>query len=102
MRSQLDDPGPAAYHHDCNLRGDGPTGPVSCTVEHEGESVLSEPKTNEALLKALRDAPSVPQSAEDIRRQRVSFVVGFLGAGSGVTRARIEQIIDRQDGRKAS
>jgi len=70
--------------------------------EDETEGGLSEPKTSDALLKALRDAPCLPLSAEDVRRQRVSFVVGFLGAESGVTRTRIEQIIDRQEGRKAS
>lgn len=63
---------------------------------------MTELKTNETLLKALRAASTQPQSAEDIRRQRVSFVVGTLGSNSAVTRARIEEVIDQQEGRKAS
>jgi hypothetical protein len=50
-------------------------------------------KTDSSLLKALRDAPSANQSAEERQLQRVSFVYGSLDSDSAITRERVKQIL---------
>jgi hypothetical protein len=59
-------------------------------------------KTNEALLKALRKAAVCKMSADELREQRISFIMGSLSPDSGVTRDKILQVLERQHGEKAA
>jgi hypothetical protein len=56
-------------------------------------------KTDETLLRRLRAAASAPLTAEEIDRQRVSFIVGTLKSTSGVTRDRVRDVLKKQEGR---
>ena len=61
---------------------------------------MAELKTDEALLRRLRQAASAPLTAEELRRQRVSFIMGSVGDESNVTREYVESYLDAQEGRK--
>jgi hypothetical protein len=56
-------------------------------------------KDGDRLKKALKGAASVPMTAEDVMRQRVSYVYGSIDADNGVTRERVRQLILEQEGR---
>jgi hypothetical protein len=57
-------------------------------------------KTDESLLSELRSAATRIPTAEELEKQRVSFVMGSLGKNSTATRAQVEEILARQDGKK--
>jgi hypothetical protein len=59
-------------------------------------------KTDPKLLAALHRALSIPQSAEDIDQQRLSFVMGSLKSTNGITRAQVQEILAHQEGRKVA
>jgi len=64
------------------------------------EEFMTELKTRESLLSALRVASERIPTADELRKQRVSFIIGSLKDGSPVTRARIEEVLAAQEGRK--
>jgi len=66
------------------------------------EPIMTQLKTNESLLSALRKASSRVITAEELHKQRVSFIMGSTNAKSGVTRAKIQQVLDKQEGQKGS
>jgi len=59
-------------------------------------------KTQESLLRTLEKASKHPPSKQEVREQRVSFIMAGVKANSGVTRDRIKEVLAAQDGRKAS
>jgi hypothetical protein len=59
------------------------------------------PKTSEALVKALQNATARSLGPEEIEQQRVSFIMGSLSSNSNVTRARVEEVLAEQEGKKA-
>ncbi len=59
-------------------------------------------RTKPALLAALRKAATRELSAAELHSQRVSFVMGSMKAGSGITRAKVEEVLARQAGRRRS
>lgn len=59
-------------------------------------------KTDEDLLKALREALSHKPTAEEIEEQRVSFVYGSLSSKSSVTRDQVRHFVADRDGLKAA
>ena len=61
---------------------------------------MTELKTKESLLSALRQASKHVPTPEELRRQRVSFIMGSLKESSGVTRAKIQEVLEEQEGRK--
>lgn len=61
---------------------------------------MTELHTNEALLQALRAASSREMTAAELHKQRVSFIMSSVSDDSGVTRAQVEQVLERQEGRK--
>lgn len=63
---------------------------------------MTDTKTNETLLAALRQAARRGPSAAELRKQRVSFIMGSLRQDSTVTRAKVNELLDEQEGRKAS
>jgi hypothetical protein len=68
----------------------------------EGTITMAELHTNEALLRALKIASEMKPTAEDLQRQRVSFIMGILKEDSGITRARVEEVLAEQEGRKVA
>lgn len=61
---------------------------------------MTELKTDESLLNALRSAAKRVPSAEELEQQRVSFVMGSLGRKSTTTRAQVEEMLAKQEGKK--
>ena len=58
-------------------------------------------KTNKTLLDALKQASGRTQTSEEVESQRVSFVMGSLKSRNAVTRARVQEILAQQEGKKA-
>ena len=63
---------------------------------------MTDLKTRESLLEALRNASQHAITEDELRKQRVSFIMGSISEGSGMTRARVEELLDKQEGRKVS
>jgi hypothetical protein len=59
-------------------------------------------RTSPDLLRAIKDASTRTPSADEIKQQRISFVYGSLGAKSSVTRAQVEDALERHEGRVAA
>ncbi|WP_141749548.1 hypothetical protein [Duganella phyllosphaerae] len=59
-------------------------------------------RTSPDLLRAIKEASTKTQTADEIRQQRISFVYGSLGAKSSVTRAQVESALERHEGRVAA
>ena len=55
-------------------------------------------KTDPALLRKLQRSADHKPSADEIMKQRVSFVFGSMKSSSGVTRERVRQVLLEQDG----
>lgn len=61
---------------------------------------MTELRTNEALLNALQKASSRSPSFDQLDKQRLSFVMGALPENNGMTREEVQQVLERQEGRK--
>jgi hypothetical protein len=72
------------------------------SVSSEGTTMAELPRTNDALLRALKIAAETKLTAEDLQRQRVSFIMGVVKDDSGITRVRVEEVLAEQGGKKAS
>lgn len=57
------------------------------------ENAMTSLHTDSALLKALEAAAKIKISADELRKQRVSFIMGALGDDSSVTRAKVTEIL---------
>jgi hypothetical protein len=57
-------------------------------------------KTKESTLQALERASRNPPTPEEMKKQRVSFIMGSLNKDSHVTRAKIQEILAEQEGNK--
>jgi flagellar biosynthesis/type III secretory pathway ATPase len=57
-------------------------------------------KTDASLLQRLQNAATCVLTAEELKKQRVSFVMGSLGRHSTATRAQVEEILAKQEGRE--
>lgn len=58
-------------------------------------------KTDADLLRRLRAAAGKSLSQEELRAQRLSFILGNLPKDSTVTRDEVERMLDQIDGEKA-
>jgi hypothetical protein len=56
-------------------------------------------KTKESTLRALRMASRRELTADELQRQRVSFIMGSLKSRN-VTREKVEELLAKQEGRK--
>lgn len=63
---------------------------------------MTEVKTKPALLEALRVAAATQQTADEIQKQRVSFIIGMLKDDSTVSRAKVSEVLAAQEGRKTA
>lgn len=59
-------------------------------------------KTRESLLDAIKKASTRIPTEDELHKQRVSFIMGSLHKDSTATRALVEQVLAKQEGRKAS
>lgn len=63
---------------------------------------MPELQTKASLISALKRAAERGPTKEELRRQRVSFVMGMIGDDDAVSRDRVAEIIDEQeDGARA-
>jgi hypothetical protein len=63
---------------------------------------MTELHTNNALLAKLKSAGSRKLTAEELHKQRVSFILGSLKDDSTVTRAQINKALAEQEGEKSA
>lgn len=80
-----------------------------CAVAHAGAWVggarwpmPNEPKTEGRLLERLKRAAERGVTADELRRQRVSFVYGNLPEGSTLTRDQVASALARMEGESAA
>ncbi|XOK11622.1 hypothetical protein ACI6PO_00540 [Agrobacterium tumefaciens] len=59
-------------------------------------------KTKDALLSKLKQAANQKLSAEELYKQRVSFIMGSLSTKSNVTRAQVKEVLEDFEGRKSA
>jgi len=57
--------------------------------------------TDARLLALLKEVSGRPLSAEEVKKQKISYVMGFVGEKSGVTKERVSEILVRQEGEAA-
>ena len=60
---------------------------------------MTELKTSDTLLAALRNNSTRSLSSQELHDQRVSFILGSLKETSHVTRARVDEVLAHQGGR---
>jgi hypothetical protein len=65
-------------------------------------SIMTELKTKESTLLALKDAARRPLTSEEVRKQRISFVMGSLDSENSMTREKVEKILAEQRGVEAA
>lgn len=58
--------------------------------------------TSASLLEKLRRSASMPMTYEEIRRQKVSYVMGSLKDGSSVTVSKVNEVLSKHDGKKSA
>lgn len=63
---------------------------------------MAELQTRPDLIRALELAATRPQTAEEIFKQRVSFIMGMLKDNSTVSRARVTEVLAEQQGKPPS
>lgn len=59
-------------------------------------------KTNESLLNKLNEAARRPTSADELYKQRVSFIMGSLKDSSTVTRAKVTEVLAEHEGKRTA
>lgn len=62
---------------------------------------MTKVRTEPSLLEELSRAAGRPMTAQEVREQRISFVMSAVTEGSEVTRAEIGRIIDEREGSAA-
>lgn len=63
---------------------------------------MTDLKTDQLLLDRIRKAATHVPTEDEVRNQRISFVMGALDKGTKVTRSLVEEVLGKQEGRKAS
>lgn len=63
---------------------------------------LTDLHTNEALLLKLKASAAKTLTAEDILKQRISYVMGTLKDDSPVTRSKVKAVLSLQTGEKSA
>lgn len=61
---------------------------------------MTDLRTDEGLLQALKSASSRTPSFEQLERQRLSFVMGALPDDNNMTRDEVQSVIEQQEGRR--
>ena len=58
--------------------------------------------TSKNLLDKLKRSASKPMTYEEIRKQKISYVMGSLKDGSSVTVSKVNEVLSRHDGKKTA
>jgi hypothetical protein len=58
--------------------------------------------TNASLLEKIKRSASKPMTYEEIRKQKISYVMGSLKDGSSVTVSKINEVLSKHDGKKTA
>jgi hypothetical protein len=61
---------------------------------------MTELMTNSRLLSALKRASGHVPTAEELHKQRVSFILGTISDCDTVTRERVEAVLAAHEGKK--
>lgn len=59
-------------------------------------------KTDPALLEKMKLAAGRPLTAEEVRAQRVSFIMGNMPEKAAVTREKVESVLGHFEGTRAA
>jgi len=62
---------------------------------------MTDMQSDPTLLKALKAAAGKKMSPEEVREQRISFVMSAIDEGSEVSRADVGRMIDEREGAAA-
>lgn len=63
-------------------------------------AIMTELKTKESLLAALRNASTREPTAEEIEKQRVSFILGSLKEKNTMSREKVVALLRKQEGHR--
>jgi hypothetical protein len=55
-------------------------------------------RTKESTLRALENASRRTPTQDEIRKQRISFIMGSLNKDSQMTKAKIQEMLAEQEG----
>jgi hypothetical protein len=61
---------------------------------------MTDLKTRESLLAALRSASRREPTAEEIEKQRVSFILGSLKEKNTMSREKVVELLRKQEGHR--
>lgn len=56
-------------------------------------------KTNDSLLNDIKTAAQQEVTRADIEKQRISYVYGFMGHESTITRSEVKRLMEKQEGK---
>ena len=59
-------------------------------------------QTDAALLQELEAAAAKSLNADELRSQRISFIMGTLKDSSTVTRAKVTEVLAEQEGKRTA
>ena len=62
---------------------------------------MTDTKTDPELLAALRKAAGTKMTPDEVREQRISFVMSAMDEGSTVSRDEVGRMIDEREGKAA-
>lgn len=63
-------------------------------------ATMTDLKTRESLLAALRSASRREPTAEEIEKQRVSFILGSLKEKNTMSREKVVELLRKQEGHR--
>jgi hypothetical protein len=61
---------------------------------------MADIRTDGRLLAKLKEAAGKPMTAEEIRNQRISYVMGTLDTESTLTRDEVERMLLQREGKQ--
>ena len=85
-------PTETGYRHTCGKH-----------YNHRQEQKMGEMKlkTSDELFRMIEEAKMRKPTADEVRKQRVSFIYGSLGKESAITREHIQKVLDAGEGKAA-
>jgi len=63
---------------------------------------MTDLKTDPALIRRLEEAATATVTAEQLREQRISFIIGNLREDSPITREKVKRVLAEQEGEKST
>ncbi len=63
---------------------------------------MTDLRTRQSLLDKLKNSASKPMTYDEIRKQKISYVMGSLKDSSSVTLAKVKEVLSVHDGKKTA